>query len=441
MLGFSKEVVEVIEKALKLSNPTEEEVEKARRAEKAIKERFETLKLDYMFVGSYARNTWLKENLEIDIFIFFTKDVTKKELKTKILEIGGKVLDEMEIRFAEHPYAHGKVQGVNVDLVPCYKVKSVEEIISAVDRTPFHHEWLKDRVKGKENEIRIFKQFLRANNIYGAEYKVKGFSGYLCELLIVFYGSFINCIKNATNWSRKTVIDVKNGVVKDGEIFFVIDPVDEKRNVAANLSIDNLAKFIQISRDFLKKPSIEFFISKKRKIDAKKVSESLNLRGTELIAVEFEKPQIVEDNLYPQLERAGKKIFEALKREYFSPIRFGFFVNKKKCYLIFECEIRELSKITRKIGPIFEDEKNVEKFLNKERPFKPFIENGRWWSFEFRRHVRPEEVIVDYIKEKNQALGKNVGVKLLESYRILKGEELVIPELIENISEFLGVKD
>ena len=101
------------------------------------------------------------------------------------------MLDSYEIRYAEHPYVHGIVKGVEVDVVPCYRLKDASRIKSAVDRTPFHHEWLKDRIKGKENEVRLLKGFLKANGLYGAEYKVRGFSGYLCELLIMFYGSFV----------------------------------------------------------------------------------------------------------------------------------------------------------------------------------------------------------------------------------------------------------
>ncbi|MEM4524410.1 MAG: CCA tRNA nucleotidyltransferase [Archaeoglobaceae archaeon] len=436
----SQGIKDVLDEALKIATPDEEEIEKAKRADRILRERLESLKLEFVFVGSYARNTWLKGNLEIDVFIFFPKEKTKEMLEVEIIEIGRKVLDEMELRYAEHPYVHGKVFGVEVDLVPCYKVESAEKIISAVDRTPFHHEWLKDRIKGKEGEVRLLKLFLKANNLYGAEYRVKGFSGYLCELLIVFYNSFLECIKNATNWTRKTVIDVKNGTIREGKNFFVVDPVDEKRNVAANLSIENLAKFVHLSREFLKKPSIEFFIPKKRKIEPEKVLKAMKLRGTEILCIEFEKPNIVEDNLYPQLERAGRKLFEALKREGFSPLRFGFFV-KEKCYLVLECEVRELSKITKKIGPIFEDKENVEKFLKKERPFKPFIEDGRWWAFEFRKHTRPEDVIADYVRKNYQALGKNVGLKLAEGFKILKCEEITSSGLIEEISEFLGVVD
>ena len=178
--------------------PDEEEVKRAREAEEEIRRRLEKFDVEYKFVGSYARNTWLKGNLEIDVFLLFPEDLPREELEKRGLEIGKTILDSYEIRYAEHPYVHGKVKGVEVDVVPCYKVKDPSNIKSAVDRTPFHHEWLKDRIKGKENDVRLLKRFLKVHGIYGAEYKVRGFSGYLCELLIVFYGSFENLVREAT---------------------------------------------------------------------------------------------------------------------------------------------------------------------------------------------------------------------------------------------------
>jgi len=202
------DISEIIDQALELVIPSKGEVEKAMKAEEELRKRLDDIlksypQLEYRFLGSYARNTWLRGNLEIDVFILFPEETPIEELERIGLEIGKAVVDEYELRYAAHPYVHGKVFGVEVDVVPCYKLKSPDKIKSAVDRTPFHHDWLKDRIKGKENDVRLLKQFLKANGIYGAEYKVRGFSGYLCELLVVFYGSFLDVVKNAVKLTRK----------------------------------------------------------------------------------------------------------------------------------------------------------------------------------------------------------------------------------------------
>lgn len=419
--------------------PDEEEVKRAREAEEEIRRRLEKFDVEYKFVGSYARNTWLKGNLEIDVFLLFPEDLPREELEKRGLEIGKAILDSYEIRYAEHPYVHGKVKGVEVDVVPCYKVKDPSNIKSAVDRTPFHHEWLKDRIKGKENDVRLLKRFLKVHGIYGAEYKVRGFSGYLCELLIVFYGSFENLVREATKWTRRTVIDVKNHEIRRGDRFFVVDPVDEKRNVAANLSLDNLAKFVHLCREFVENPSEDFFFEREFEIPRdEELFMELEKRGTAIFAVEFNKPDIVEDNLYPQLERATKKITEFLERENFMPLRTGFFVASK-CYLIFECQVKELSRIRRRMGPPFEEEKHVRRFL-KDKLYKPFLEGGRWWVYDERKFTRPEEAVKSYIEKNWQALGKNVGEEIRKWFKIINGKDLVkVDEIKKNLVEFLCI--
>ena len=426
-------IEELIKDVLPEIVPSEDEKAKAKRAEVELRKRLdEVLKnypqLEYRFLGSYARDTWLKGNLEIDVFILFPEDTPKDELERIGLEIGKAVVDEYELRYAAHPYVHGIVEGVEVDIVPCYKLKSAEKIKSAVDRTPFHHEWLKDRIKGKENDVRLLKKFLKVAGIYGAEYKVKGFSGYLCELLVVFYGSFIDVIKNATKWTRNTVIDIPAGKVyrKKGSGFVVVDPVDPKRNVAANLSLDNLAKFVELCRRFLENPSKDFFIEKEEQmVDDKKIAEEIENRGTGIYVVVFNRPDIVDDNLYPQLEKACRKIDEFLRRENFLPLRSGYYADENTCCLIFETQVKELAKIRRHEGPPFEEEEHVKRFLSKKRKYKPFIEGGKYWVYVERKNYKVEDAIADLIKREWKSMGKNVGPKLKEHFTILSGKDVL----------------
>jgi len=426
-------IEELIKDVLSEIVPSEDEKAKAKRTELELRKRLDEIlknypQLEYRFLGSYARNTWLKDNLEIDVFILFPEDTPKDELERIGLEIGKAVVDEYELRYAAHPYVHGIVEGVEVDIVPCYKLKSAEKIKSAVDRTPFHHEWLKDRIKGKENDVRLLKKFLKVAGIYGAEYKVKGFSGYLCELLVVFYGSFIDVIKNATKWTRNTVIDIPAGKVyrKKGSGFVVVDPVDPKRNVAANLSLDNLAKFVELCRKFLENPSKEFFIEKEEQIiDDKRIAEEIEKRGTGIYVVVFNRPDIVDDNLYPQLEKACRKIDEFLRRENFLPLRSNYYADEDTCYLIFETQVKELAKIKRHEGPPFEEEKHVKRFLSKKRKYKPFIEGGKYWVYVERKNYKVEDAIADLIKKEWKSMGKNIGPKLKEQFTILSGKDIL----------------
>ncbi|RLI80554.1 CCA tRNA nucleotidyltransferase [Archaeoglobales archaeon] len=432
-------VNDILKKVLQDIVPDEKELDRAKKAEVELKKRLESLEVEYIFVGSYPRNTWIKGNLEIDVFIMFPPHLDKGEMEARGLEIGKMVLDSYEIRYAEHPYVHGKIFGVEVDVVPCYKISDPRKIKSAVDRTPFHHSWLKDKIKGKENEVRLLKKFLKSNGIYGAEYKVRGFSGYLCELLIVFFGSFLDVIRSATKWTRRTVIDVAKGEIRRGKCFFVVDPVDEKRNVAANLSIDNLARFVQLCRDFMTSPSLEYFYEKRIKVSSSKLKSIIEKRNSVIFLVKFRKPDIVEDNLYPQLEKASRKVFSFLERERFMPLRSSYVVGGEYCYLLFECQVVELSRIFKKMGPPFEEEDHVRRFLSKKRDFRPFLENGRWWVYDYREFSKPEEAVANYIRRNWKSMGKNVGEELAKWFTILSGSRIIEEEISEHLYKFLGV--
>lgn len=435
---------EVIEEALKEVIPDEKLVGKARKVEAIIRERIEPLikeyeGLEYRFLGSYARNTWLPESLEIDVFILFPEHYSFDELEKIGLEIGRKVVDEYELRYASHPYVHGWIDGLEVDVVPCYKLESPEKIRSAVDRTPFHHDWLKERIKGKENEVRLLKRFLKASNLYGAEYKVRGFSGYLCELLIIHYGSFKNLVENAVRWRRNMVIDVEKKEVrleKGLENIFVIDPVDRKRNVSANLSVDNLARFVEKCRLFVENPSIDFFRPEKISVDKETLKNELEDRF--VYAVVFEKPEIVEDNLYTQLEKAEKRIKQILEENDFDVLRSGRFAGSK-CYLIFETSTGYLSKIKKHPGPFFENNQDAMRFLKKNTEYMTFFEGGRYFSYRVRKFRKPEEVILWAVKNEYRTMGKDVSEKIKDA-EVISIRLWEIEELFEFLIRFLGVR-
>ncbi|MBS7613865.1 hypothetical protein KEJ48_06465, partial [Candidatus Bathyarchaeota archaeon] len=45
-------------------------------------------------------------------------------------------------------------------------------------------------------------KFAKGIGVYGADIKTGGFSGYLCELLIVSYGDFIKTVESASKLHR-----------------------------------------------------------------------------------------------------------------------------------------------------------------------------------------------------------------------------------------------
>ena len=188
-------------------------------------------------VGSAARGTWISGTHDLDIFITFPEDTSREELEEFGLSIAREIAkdaDRSEERYAEHPYINMRYMDFDVDLVPCFRVSSPDSIKSAVDRTPFHNEFIKQNISGLENDVLLLKQFMRGGGVYGSELRTQGFSGYLTELLVIHYGSFENVLGSACDWKPNLVIDIKeHGLLKHTDPLIVVDPTDPKRNVAA----------------------------------------------------------------------------------------------------------------------------------------------------------------------------------------------------------------
>ena len=166
---------------------------------KVVEEELKKIKIEAKveLVGSTAKDTFLHKNLDIDLFIIFDPSLPKEEISRYALTIGKKILKKTEECYAEHPYIRGFFKSYLTEIVPCYKIEDISKKLSAVDRTPLHTKFIVENLKPEQrNEVRLFKKFLKGIECYGAEAAIEGFSGYLCELLILKYGSFIDVIKS-----------------------------------------------------------------------------------------------------------------------------------------------------------------------------------------------------------------------------------------------------
>ncbi|MCX6657670.1 MAG: nucleotidyltransferase domain-containing protein, partial [Euryarchaeota archaeon] len=116
--------------------------------------------IEPMLVGSVAKGTHLKDP-DIDLFMLFSESTPMEQLKEAGLEIGRKVLGGRE-HYAQHPYVRGTYKGFQVDMVPCFRIRDTRAKISAVDRTPFHTEFVKKNLKkGMADEVRLLKRFMK----------------------------------------------------------------------------------------------------------------------------------------------------------------------------------------------------------------------------------------------------------------------------------------
>ncbi|NIO21496.1 MAG: CCA tRNA nucleotidyltransferase [Candidatus Aenigmarchaeota archaeon] len=389
--------------------------------------------------GSFIRDTWLTDKKEIDLFIMFPVSYSRIELEKSGLETGKNIIKklkgEYEIAYAEHPYVRGKVNGFSIDIVPCYKVKSASRIISAVDRTPFHNRYIAKQLKpNMSKEVRLLKQFCKAIEVYGSDVRTLGFSGYLCELLIIKYKSFKKLVLSARNWKFGKFIDLEGHCsVKGPESLFkdhpliVIDPTDPKRNVAAALSEENFIKFVKSCEHFVKKPGEGFFERDLRTINATELRKHLKGRGTKIFALHFKRPKVVEDILWSQMRKTSLRIVNLLKDHDFEVFNVSVWSDENDSYILFEMKSWLLPKIRMLKGPPVYSKKHSEQFTGKYKGSKLYVEDKIWVAEVKRKYRKVENILGDFLKRnKKSLLGDGVRSYVAESvskdFRVLTGK-------------------
>lgn len=389
--------------------------------------------------GSVAKNTWLSEEPDIDIFMRVPTTMRREAFGTVCLEIARKATEgwkQIE-RFADHPYLEAIVDKVRVNIVPCYRVKR-GEWISATDRTPFHTDYVKPLLdEQKCGEVRLLKRFMKGVGVYGAEIKVGGFSGYLCELLTLNYGSFIEVLKSVVDWKEKTIIDYEGyykGREKEAEKIFeeplvMVDPVDKGRNAAAAVRKERLDEFVAATRIFLKTPHKNFFYPQEiEALDAKRLVRIIKTRGSTLLFVKFGKVGAVPDILWGQLYKSQRSLRKMLQQYDFTIIRDCAWSDEENLNMfIFEVENRFLPLIKKHLGPPLRKKAECEKFLRKHlgavrTVSGPRVEAGRW-VVEIKRKYTD---VVKLLLEKLGDGGRRVGVAELVSKAVANSVEVLV---------------
>src|SRR5665648_301037 len=417
-------------------------------------------------VGSAARGTWLSGAHDLDIFITFPESTTSEELEANGISIARKVAQgcEMEERYAQHPYIHMRYAGYEVDLVPCFKVKSASQIKSAVDRTPFHNRFIKEHINGMEDEVLLLKQFMKCCGVYGSELKNQGFAGYLVELLVIHYGSFTDVLKAVSRWHHPVVIEDFVVYADDGcarnrgfdEPLIVIDPTDPNRNVAAAVSLTRMYEFVDAARSFIQNPNKEYFFPKPSPAKTRtELKEIMQIRGSHLCALVFDIPDMVDDVLYPQLRKTEQSIVALLQRNDFSIIgsdvhlgnsfansdytaendgegdgpETGFdWKRLRKATVVFELLCSEIAGVERRMGPPVHVGMNAASFKDKHRDDPKdlscvYIEGDRFMVDVVRQYTTAQALIEGNIH--GISTGKHARVGLKRSFEILCDDELI----------------
>ncbi|MFP4115632.1 MAG: CCA tRNA nucleotidyltransferase [Candidatus Aenigmatarchaeota archaeon] len=414
---------EVLEDILDEISPELDEMKGLKATCQALRDTAEKYREDYeyepLFCGSIAKDTWLKSKKDIDLFLLFEEEVEMDELEERGLEAGKKIVESLEgewdIAYAEHPYVEGHVRGYKVDIVPAYDTEP-DDIKSSVDRTPWHVRWVEENLsKEQRDEVRLLKKFTKEHGLYGSDLRTRGFSGYLCEILIAECGSFKELVKKAAEWTPGKVIDPENyfkskGYLKrekfGGDALIVVDPVDKNRNVASVLSAENFLLFKKKIRQFLENPTRDrFFGEKPEPLSMDELQDRIDRRGTDFMLIRFGAPEVHEDVLYPQMRKMNRRVEEVLEDEGFVVLRKDVWSDMEKCVLILELEVDELPRVDKREGPPIFDRRNSEKFIHRyEGEHNLLVEDGKWYAEYFREWTTALDFVRDFLYEDEETL-------------------------------------
>ena len=445
------EIQKICRRVLRKTTPSAEEREKTESFSKRLTAMLQRelakagLEAEAHVEGSIAKGTWLADEKDVDLFILIPKELGRIAFD-KVLDVAKRVAGKRFLEaYAEHPYVEARIGGFTVDFVPCFRVGSAGQVESSVDRTPFHTVYVKERLSEKATEeVRLLKRFMRGVGIYGAEIKVGGFSGYLCELLVLHYSGFLNVLEAASGWKETTVIDVENhygGQETEVRKVFpeplvVVDPVDRGRNVASAVRTERLYEFVAASRQFLKVQRYEFFYPKPvEPLSFDEFRRAQESRGTTLVLLKTSCIEAVPDVLWGQLYRSQKALSKAVSASGFSVGRDAVWSDEKAVNVfVFELASRVLPASERHVGPPVAKREDCEKFLTKYAKSKevlsgPRVDGDRWVVDKRRRHTDVVELLHERLKDG----GKDFGLASQVSEAFSSGFEILVDYEVKGI--------
>ena len=337
--------------------------------------------------GSGAKGTWLKNQVDADIFVKFdSKKYKNKDISKILLKALKKKFKRIELMHGSRDYFNINYSSFIFEIIPVLGIKKASEAKNITDISPLHALWVrKNSNENIRDEIRKFKYFLKINDLYGAESYIRGFSGYVAEILIIYYKRLNNLIKNVRRWKYGQIIDAEHygtaSNLNDSKKspLIIIDPVQEDRNAAAALSKEKFDKLISLS-----KKKINFDQSR---LDLKRYNLLLEV--------------IPKKNKKDVMGAKSLKIFEYLKKSLSRfNVKDSLFKFDNKALMYFRLGKTILEKYSEHQGPPIAIEDGCRKFLRKYGRNKTYVRNNRYYVKLLNRNRKVKDHINNLLKEK-----------------------------------------
>lgn len=444
------EIKEILKEQLELIKPKEREIKILKNFSKLVIRNIDSsiktkkIKAEIIIAGSLAKNTIIrKDKYDTDLFVRFSPDYEDKKISDileKILKRGIKSIERKKLKNEEEnkikkismkrihgsrdyfqltlkTEEKGKLGKILFEIIPVIKITKPEEARNITDLSVSHVSYIKKRIKEKPrlaDEIRLAKAFCYAQNCYGAESYIRGFSGYSLELLICYYKGFLKFIRKIASlaFEERLVIDMEklyknrqdvllnmNEAKLRSPIVFV-DPVCKNRNVLAALSQETFTRFKSASMAFLKNPVSDFF--KKKKIDGKEMQKQAKKKKAVFLSLLAKTNKQEGDIAGSKLLKFFRFISSQIEKD-FIIVRKEFQYNEKKAarfYFILKMKKEIIIK-----GPKITNIEHVTRFKNVHKSV--FIKQDTVYAREKTKTIRN---LINEIKTRNKAVMRDMGI-------------------------------
>lgn len=431
-------MTQVLDQARKITIPTKQEEEKMKTLSdfllKLVKDEV-TKHSEVVSVelgGSYAKGTWLRGQMDLDIFVKMKKETDEKTFEEIGKKIGFSSMKKFKpyVRYSEHPYVEAEIKGVRVNVVPSYDVEH-GNWKSAADRSSFHTRFILETFdQTKKNEVRLLKKFLKGMDIYGAEIAKEGFGGYVAEVLVHHYGSFANVLEAAANFTSGQIIG--NPTKKFETDLILIDPIDSNRNLGTAISTQNIGRFMLSARAFLKKPSLVFFTGTKLIPNAK------NLKNT--IIVKFNYKWRSPDIIWGQAKRGATALSGQLELAGFQVLRKSVITDEKsEAAMLFLLRSPVIEKFMVKNGPQIYRRSDSDNFIaaNSKNMLTWIDDDGKILSMKEREFYDAKKFLQFLLKKNLSKSGIPSGISLdiKRGFKVIDGSQVTSKSIKKALAE------
>lgn len=320
--------------------------------------------------GSVAKDTFLASDHDIDVFVRFAYEKYEHQDLSELLAQPMKAFSAARIH-GSRDYFQFTQNNLDFEVVPVLHISSPTQAKNITDVSPLHVQYVQQSDVDTD-QIRLLKQFMKANNLYGAESYIRGFSGHVVDLLVIEYQTFYKVLQAVTRWQAPVIIDTEKHhqnplfaieKSKHGPLILV-DPIQPYRNAAAALEQEKLDDFISLAQAFIRSPNADYFISEE--FDETQIRKEIQKYPAWVLLSVRHPSDDKKDVAGARVRKTYERVVDELTRFGFAPVESGWeFMYQHTSFLWFGFEDVSLDEIEIRQGPPITQEEHSQRFIQE----------------------------------------------------------------------------